>query len=331
MCAVSDVTDNESLRGFVECAAERIAASQNFGETLGLLERFRNSRGDWNDGSTYLVLLTARGGVYFHAEDREVEDLEWSGVLFCEGEGSVLGTQEGCFIEYGAGKGSYAHPFSASSVPLVHGEEKFVLLGGFDGTPGGRTFAGEIEGPSTEAAEVDTDEELREFVGEGGRALMVAIMDSGIDPAQLRGILRDEGPWREGDVRIYIMDETGRVIFDGADRKREQRDESAKRHIRNIITGAGEEIVEYTEDGLLRRDYAVRVDSPVDEEGESHVYVIGSGYRVEKEPSGERQPGGSGGGGCALGGSGSGGAFGPFLAASALLLSVLLKRRRLAE
>ena len=134
------MTDDESLKEFVECAAESIAASQTFGETLGLLEEFRNSEGNWNDDSTYLVLLTKRGGVYFHANDREVEDLDWSGILSCEEGGSVLDTQEGCFIEYDGGRSGYSHPFSASHVPLAHGEDEFVLLGGFDETPDGESF-----------------------------------------------------------------------------------------------------------------------------------------------------------------------------------------------
>ena len=330
VCVVSEVAgDEEKLKKFVECAARNIASSQNFGETLSLLEEFRDSEGDWNDGSTYLVLLTGRGGVYFHAEDREAEDLDWSGVLFCEGGGSALNTQEGCFIEYEGEKNGYAHPFSASSVPLVHGEGGFVLLGGFDGTPEGGALPGKIDGPSTEAGEVDTDEELREFVGEGGRALMVAIMDSGVDPAQLRGVLRQEGPWRKGDVHVYIMDETGMVIFDGADREREQKDESAKRYVRDLISRAGEEVVEYMEGGFLRRGYAVRVESPVDEEGNTHVYVVGSEYRVKEPPVMEVEmlgAGGSGGGGCAVGGSSSGGVLSLLLVALALLLTVLLKR-----
>ena len=84
---------------------------------------------------------------------------------------------------------------------------------------------------------MDTDDELRGFVEEAGRALMEAIVNSKIDPTQLRGILRQEGPWREGDVRVYIMDEAGRVIFDGADREREQKDESAKQYVRDLIAG----------------------------------------------------------------------------------------------
>ena len=323
-CAVSDVTgDDRSLEIFVECAAERIEDSDTFTETLRILEGFRDDEGNWNDGSTYLVLLTARGGVYFHANDREVEDLDWSGILLCEeGEESVLDTQEGCFIEYEGARMGYAHPFSASHVPLARGEEEFVLLGDFDKIPEeGKPFTGMIGEPSTEAGEVDTDDQLKKFVGEAGRVLRETLEDedSGIDPAELRGILRREGPWREGDVYLYIMSEMGRVIFDGAKRDREQKNEYGKQYVRDLIEEAGEEIVEYIEDDFLIRGYTARVEVLLDEEGEdSRVYFVGSGYRVEGQP---------GGSGCAVGGSGKGGAFGLFLAALTLLLAVLLKRR----
>ena len=329
VCAVSSVTDDQSLEGFVECAAESIEISDTFEETLRLLDEFRDDKGTWNDGSTYLVLLTGRGGVYFHANDREVEDMDWSGILSCEGEGSVLDTQEGCLIEYDGASSGYAHPFSASHVPLAHGENEFVLLGGFDETSEGKplTGGGVIGGPSTEAGDVDTDDELREFVEDAGRVLGEAVENPEIDPAKLRGILRREGPWREGDVYIYIMDETGRVIFDGADRNREQRDEYEKQHVKDLIAEAGEGIVEYTEGGLLRRGYAVRVEVSLDEEEASRVYVVGSGYHVEEQSDMEESgKSGNGGGGCAVGGSDSGGALGLFLAALALFLTVSLKR-----
>ena len=317
-------TDGE-LREFVEDAAERIEASDTFGETLRLLEEFRDSEGDWNDGSMYLVILTEKGGVYFHANDREVEDLDWSGILFCDDEegGHVLDIQGGCFIKYKNKRGGYAHLFSASHVPLAHGEEEFILLGGFDETPEEKPFpfTEALDEPSTEAGDVDTDGELREFVGHAGRALMGAIVNSEIDPAQLRGILRREGPWREGDVYIYIMDESGSVIFDGADRGREQKNEYAKQYVRDLIAEADEGIVEYREGGLLIRGYAVRVEAPLDEGEDSPVYFVGSGYRVEELSSGSD----SGGGGCAVGGSGGDGTFGLFLVALALLLTVSLR------
>ncbi len=319
-------TDNDLIE-FVEDAARRIENSDTFWDTLGLLDEFRDREGEWNDGSMYLVLLTRRGGVYFHANDRESEDLDWSGVLFCEGGVSVLEAQRGCFID-GEGNG-YAHPFSASYVPLAHGEEEFVLLGGFDETPEGKSFMGEeIAAPSTEAGGVDADDELRKFVGEAGRFLMRAIKSSGIGPAQLRGILRQDGPWRAGDVHVYIMDEAGSVIFDGSDRNREQKDEYAKQYVRDLIAQADKEIVEYGEGGLLRRGYAVRVEVPLEEESETdRVYIVGSGYLVEEPPSeGQPSDGGGGGGGCAVGGSTSGGgAFGLFIMALALLLAVSLR------
>ena len=319
-CAVSGVTDDQSLETFVECAARRIEDSDTFEETLRLLEELRDGEGNWNNGSTYLVLLTARGGVYFHANNREVEDLDWSGVLLCEGGGSVLDTEEGCFVEYEGERRGYAHPLSASHVPLARDEAEFVLLGGgFDEIPRGEPLTGMIGEPSTGAGEVDTDDELKEFVGEAGRVLMVALSDSGIDPAELRGILREK-PWREGDVYIYILGETGRVIFDGADRNREQKDEYAKQYVRDLIMEAmeaGEGIVEYTDGDSLRRGYTARVEVL------DAVYFVGSGYRVEGQSGGS----GDGGGGCAVGGSDKGGAFGLFLAALALLLSVSLKRR----
>ena len=140
-CDVSDAVDGQSLRKFVECAAESITASGTVEETSRLLEEFRDGGGDWNDGRTYLVLLTAGGGVYFHANDRELEDGDWSEFVFCEGGESVLDRQEGCFIGYEGERRGYAHPFSASHVPMARGEE-FVLLGGFDKTPGREPFTG---------------------------------------------------------------------------------------------------------------------------------------------------------------------------------------------
>ena len=294
-CAVSGVTDDQSLRRFVECAAESIEASGTFEETLGLLDEFRDAEGNWNDGSTYLVLLTKRGGVYFHANDREAEDLNWSGILSCEGGGPVLENLGGCFMEYDGERSGYAHPFSASHVPLAHGEDEFVLLGGFGESPAGSPFSGgeEIGGPSTEAGEVDTDDELREFVEDAGIALGEAVENPEIDPAQLRGILRREGPWKKGSVYIYIMDQTGRVIFDGADRNREQKDEYGKQYVKDLIAKSGEAIVQYTESGLLRRGYAIRVEIPLDAEEEAgRVYVLGSGYRVEDQQNGSSNGGG---------------------------------------
>ncbi len=259
-CSVSNVKDEDedSLKRFVECAAQRIADSDTFWDTLELLESFREDGGNWRDGSTHLVLLTAGGGVYFHAEDRETEDLDWSGAVSCEGGESVLKSKQGCFIEYEGKKNGYAHRFTASQIPLVQGSGEFVLLGGSYGSPEGEAFSGEIDGPMTKASDVDRDEDLTEFVEEAGRAVKEGIEDSDIDPAELRGILRGEGEWREGEVSVYILEENGRVIFHGGDREREQKDEYVK--YKDIIEYTGAVVVEYMEGSELMRGYAEKVE-----------------------------------------------------------------------
>ncbi len=317
-CSVSNVKDEDedSLRMFVECAARAIADSDTFGDTLELLESFREDGGSWRDGSTHLVLLTAGGGVYFNAEDRETEDLDWSEAVSCEGGESVLKSKQGCFIEYEGKKNGYAHRFTASQIPLVQGSGEFVLLGGSYGSPEGEAFSGEIDGPMTEASDVDRDEDLTEFVEEAGRAVKEGIEDTDIDPAELRGILRGEGEWREGEVSVYILEENGRVIFHGGDREREQKDEYVK--YKDIIEGAGVSVVEYMEGSELMRGYAEKVEISAGGSDSSDVYLVGSGYRVDS------------GGGCGVGGIGKGVSVFS-LGALVLFAMVLLRRRRSAQ
>ena len=57
--AVSDVSDDSTLEDFVEHAAAHLMEVTTFSETLAILNGFRDESGDWNDGSTYLVLLTS--------------------------------------------------------------------------------------------------------------------------------------------------------------------------------------------------------------------------------------------------------------------------------
>ena len=323
-CSVSNVKDEDedSLRRFVECAAQRIADSDTFWDTLELLESFREDGGNWRDGSTHLVLLTSGGGVYFHAEDREEEDLDWSGAVSCEGGESVLKSKQGCFIEYEGKKNGYAHRFTASQIPLVQGSGEFVLLGGSYGSPEGEAFSGEIDGPMTKASDVDRDEDLTEFVEEAGRAVKEGIEDSDIDPAELRGILRGEGEWREGEVSVFILEENGRVIFHGGDREREQKDEYVK--YKDIIEYTGAVVVEYMEESELMRGYAEKVEISAGGSDSSDVYLVGSGYRVD---SGS---GAGGGGGCGIGGIGKGVSVFS-LGALVLFAIVLLRRRRSAQ
>lgn len=324
-----EVDTDDELKEFVEDAAGRIGASGTFEETLSLLERFRDPGGEWNNGSMYLVVLTKKGGVYFHATNRDAEDSDWSGILFCEGGESVLDTRNGCFIEYEEEREGYAHPVSSSHFPLAYEDEEFILLGGFDKIPEGKSFTGEeagIDAPSTRAGEVDTDDELKEFVENARMAVEEAVSDSRIDSVQIRRALRQEGTWRSGDVYVYIMDAEGRFVFDGADRNREQSGD----YTGDIIAEAGRSVVEYTDGGMLRRAYAVMAQISFDNEDSARMYIVASEYAVMpatvdgSDDSGDSAQGS--GGGCGIGESGSGGAF-PLLPSAVTLLFALLLQR----
>lgn len=247
--------DDSALRDFVEDAAGRLQGSSSFEEAMQLINEFREVGGDWNDGSTYLILLSGSGGVYIHANNRKLEDQNWSDLEDAKGNnvGELFLREEGGFVGYygedGNQKQSYAFPFTAASVPLTNpfapeGQE-FVLVGGFNYEPpevGEKASYEQLSdsynlrqfNPTTEARDVDTREELKQFVEEaihfftgalarGGSGDSVADAAVDIDVVLLRRIFRlENGPWRYGSTYIYIMDDRGNVIFNGANRNIEQ-------------------------------------------------------------------------------------------------------------
>lgn len=277
---VGEVTDDATLRDFVEYAAGRLQGSASFEEAMQLINEFREVGGDWNDGSTYLVLLTGNGGVYIHAKNRKLEDQDWSDLEDAREKnvGELFLREEGDFVEYHAEDGnpkvSYAFPFAATSVPLTNpfapeGQE-LVLVGGFDYEPPEVSEKASYEqlsdsyslrqfNPTTEARYVDTREELKQFVEEAIHFFTGALAQSGsgnsvadsaavdIDVVFLRRIFRlENGPWRYGSTYIYIMDDAGNVIFNGANRNIEQTNlwdfppDSEDKFIQRIIAVAKE-------------------------------------------------------------------------------------------
>ena len=347
---VNEVTDDAALREFVEYAAGRLQDSASFEEAMQLINEFRKVGGDWNDGSTYLVLLTGDGGVYIHAKNRKLEDQDWSDLEDARGKnvGQPFLKEGGGFVEYhgedGNPKVSYSFPFAATSVPLTNpfapeGQE-LVLVGGFDYEPLEISEKASYEqlsdsynlrqfNPTTEARYVDTREELKQFVEEAIHFFTVALALGGsghsvagdaagdIDVVLLRRIFRlENGPWRYGSTYIYIMDDGGNVIFNGANRNIEQTnlweftDDEGDKVIQRIIAAAempGGDFVEYNwndpEDPnddppgggaggsspKIGYAKAVRInkDDPM-----SPVYIFGSGlYQMERQDPPKEEPG----------------------------------------
>ncbi len=156
-----NMSDDRTLENFVKHAAAHLSEAETFSETLGILNEFRNEFGNWNDGSTYLTLLTGKvssdgrvpnaevtggGGVYVHAKNRELEDQDWAGLVDVAGNnvGQQFLREGGGIVEYKGATDSpvrkaYAFPFTARAVPfgnpLLSEGEKFVLVGGFGYEP----------------------------------------------------------------------------------------------------------------------------------------------------------------------------------------------------
>lgn len=264
--------DGKNLEAFVKHAAAHLCEAESFGEVLRLLDDFRNEGGHWKAGSTHLVLLSERGGVFVHADNRELEDQVWSNLedangknvgqeflnagvfdpLRCVGEEGYMG--EGQEVSYGSNGKAYVLPLVARSVPFIdpNGIAKFILLGGFDYTPESipepQTFAELVESLAEEVSkpvsvirdivtpgidamavgdreDLDSDKgKLRRFVKNAFTLLSNSFAEpQALDPVALRRVFRYEGgPWRSGSTYIYIMDDRGNVIFNGANRAIEQ-------------------------------------------------------------------------------------------------------------
>lgn len=384
----SGVSDEQTLENFVKHAAAHLRESRTFEEATRLLYEFRNPEGDWKSDSTFLVLLTSGGGVYIHANNRNLEDQDWSDLADASGKnvGEMFLGQEGGFVEYrdseGTPKRSYSFPFSAPSVPLssplAPEKQKFVLIGGFDYEPPVVSDKASYEqladlynlrqfSPTVDARDVDNREDLKQFVEEailfftralvaGGSGNIVAggdNADNDIDVVLLRRIFRLEGgPWKEGSTYIYIMENKGNVVFNGANRNLEQT---------NILEGAADDpellaalqglidvgkqgggFVEYDWDdpnvvgdepegggpggGSPKLGYAKAVQINKDDEGAEPIhYIFGSGIYLPQQTSED------GGGGCAISpGAGDASAsalLSFFLALSGVFSFVLIQRR----
>ena len=375
VAGADDMERDAVLMRFVEHAAEHFAGAQSFEQAAELFDGFRNEE-SWNYEGIYIVLLTARGGVYVHP-NRELEDQDWSALL--DEEGKNVGVEflrvgegeEGAFVPYSREGDqnpemmSYAFPVVNPFVPLSHpsapDRQKFILLGGFDQEHGFPPPSYDPDqniklhsrddfdtNPSIDAEEVMDKARLKQFVGDAIRVFLRALDTGQIDVIQLRRVFRlDDGPWRHVATYIYIMDERGNVIFNGANRDIEQTNlwdftppDSSDTFIQRIIAVAkmpGGGFVDYNWDdpgitgdeppgggagGTSPKVGFAEAASLDPHDHLSPVYVFGSGlYLGSQDDDGD--------GACAIAGAGNtleGTVFNLFLLVSALFLAVSSKR-----
>ena len=353
----SDVTNDSTLQAFVGHAAVHLRGVTTFAEATELVDEFRNQMGDWNDGSTYLVLLTGKGGVQTHTVNRELEDEDWS--MLVDSKGTTVGqnflsveSEYGDFVDYynDGDKRSYAIPFTD---PFTN--QPYILVGGFDlqpevkdipydQLPGADTIT-----PSITADKVNTREELKTFVKGAIEFFGSALENPEIDLVKARKLFRaEDGPWRHVSTYIWIMDDKGNVIFNGGNRNIEQtnllrgQNQTLVDIIERLIeasknTEEDERFVNYDwDDPNIEGDEAPGgsaggsspklgyVESFPNPSNSSQIFIFGSGLYLE--PGTET----SDDGGCAISGTrntAQGSLLNLFLVMSVLFLTVSFKRR----
>ncbi len=226
------VSGDASLKNFENHAAAHIGETATFGELTQLVTDFRTDDGVWKSGSTYLVILTSPGGgVQSHANNRKLEDEDWS--MLEDSQGNPVGQG---FLSVGAAGGlvdyynqTAKQSYAVESIDPFVPQVKYVLIGGFDyepeiqqvpyeQLPGADTIT-----PSITAEEVDTREELKMFVKGAIEFFRSTLFDPNVDLANARKLFRaEDGPWRHVSTYIYIMDNEGNVIFNEGNKNIEQ-------------------------------------------------------------------------------------------------------------
>ena len=244
--AADVVADSANLENFVNHAKAHILETTSFGESTELVNEFRNDDGDWKSGSIYLVILTSPGGgVQSHANNRKLEDEDWSMLQDSQGNNVgqdflSVGTAGGGIDYYNqTAKQGYAVEFADPFVPIL----KWILIGGFDYEPDvleipyDQIPGADIITPTVTAKEVDTREELKMFVQGAIDFFASALLDpTRVDLAKVRKLFRaEDGPWRHVSTYIWIMDNGGNVIFNGGNKNIEQT---------NLLRGQNQSLVD---------------------------------------------------------------------------------------
>ena len=268
----SEVVDRETLKNFVEGAKTHIEGIYEAGEALAPFLNSTRDEGDWKHGNIFLMLMLLDGTVLFHAGDVtasgkslfELEDDTGKTVVRDLIETGRLG---GGHVDYtwddpnddedDPAKVAYATSFFGNN----YGNQ-VILVGGF------YMDVSQIEPPEYDpslipepdvtAAEVMDRETLQQFVIGAMRGYIGALQEHGTDRYnEILNVFRiEDGHWRHGSIYLFILNDQGYVIFHGADRTQEARNQSHLEDINGVrfvqefirVAKAGGGFVEYQYD-----------------------------------------------------------------------------------
>lgn len=267
-----EVVDRETLKNFVEGTKTHIEGIYDSGDALAPFLNSTREEGDWKHGNTFLLLMLLDGTVLFHAGDVtasgkslfELEDDTGKTVVRDLIETGRLG---GGHVDYtwddpnddedDPAKVAYATSFFGNN----YGNQ-VILVGGFyqdvSQIEPPVYDASLIPKPEVTAVEVMDRATLQQFVIGAMRGYIGALQEHGTDRyADILNVFRiEDGHWRHGSIYLFILNDLGYVIFHGADRTLEARNQSHLEDINGVkfvqefikVANAGGGFVEYQYD-----------------------------------------------------------------------------------
>ena len=249
----SQVTDNASLKAFVEGAKAEFEAITDVNEGAKLRDRLKQE-GPLKSGSMFLIIFLRSGEPFIHGNDRSAESKNLIDVEDDNGKKVVqellaAGARGGDFVEYHDGE-----PKTAYVVEYTSGitGRRFVLVGGWsqDVSHVPDRAPTQLPAPAVTASQVKDRQTLITFVEEAARVYREAVQTQGYSALiGIRNAFRVEGgDWKSGSIYLWVVSGGGVTLFHATEPFREGRatdmtrtDVNGVRFAEELIGGARRE------------------------------------------------------------------------------------------
>ena len=219
------VKDRESLKAFVLDAKQYLENLRDYNDVIATRETLRQQP-RWASGDTYLLFLMLDGSISLHAGDRSFQGRDMLDIRDDRGvavasEMMKVGEAGGGFVDYVDGVPKTAYSIRTKTGV---GNIEFYLVGGFSKDLSAAPLAGkDIPPPPVTAAQVVDKETLVAFVeaaADAYRRTYETEKHGGL--MALRNAFRKKGgPWRAGNVYLWLVGSKGYTIFHGFETWRE--------------------------------------------------------------------------------------------------------------
>ncbi len=223
--AADQVKDRESLKAFVLDGKRYIEGLRDYNNVAALRDTLRQ-KPRWASGDTYLLFLMLDGSISLHGGDRSFQGRDLLAVRDDRGvavarEMMKAGEAGGGFVDYVDGAPKTAYSIRTKTGV---GNIEFYLVGGFSKDLTDAPLAKmDIPPPPITAAEVVDKGTLVAFVEAAAAAYRKTYeTDKHGGLMALRNTFREKGgPWRSGNVYLWVVGSEGIIIFHGFEPWRE--------------------------------------------------------------------------------------------------------------